>query len=105
MPQTVQITVTFNIAGGAPPPPPLVATPSTVTDSLTVGTAAPSTPLAEVSGGTPPYLTPTIDPSSPSQLPPGLTAAVDASGNFTVTGTPTAGGTGTVIFDVTDSGA
>ncbi len=103
MPQTVQITITFSIA--APAPPPLVASPTSVTDSLTVGQAAPSTPVSVVSGGTPPYQQPTVDPSSPNQLPPGLSAAIDASGNVTINGTPTAAGTGTVVLDVVDSGA
>lgn len=103
MPQTVQVTINFSIAPA--PPPPLVATPATASDSLTVGVAAPSTPISVISGGTGPYNAPTVDPASPAPLPPGLTAAVDASGNLTITGTPTVAGSGSVILDVTDSGA
>jgi hypothetical protein len=103
VPQTVQITIAFNIV--APAPPPLVATPTSATDDLTVGTPAPTTPVAVVSGGTLPYQAPTVDASSPAQLPPGLTAAIDASGNVTIQGTPTTPGSGTVILDVSDSGA
>ena len=103
MPQTVQITVSFNIVAAAPPPE--VANPSAVTENLTVGTPAPTATVSVVSGGTPPYLQPVVDSASPAQLPPGLTAQIDASGNVTITGTPTLAGTGTVILDVSDSGA
>ncbi len=102
MPQKVQVTINFNIAPA--PPPPLVATPPTASDNLTVGQTAPTTPLSVISGGTPPFQQPTVDPNSPAQLPPGLSAAIDANGNLTVTGTPTVSGTGTVILDVQDSG-
>ena len=102
MPQTVQITVNFSIA--QPAPPPLVATPSSVSESLTVGSAAPSDPVSIISGGTPPFQSPVVDTSSPSPLPPGLSAAIDASGNVTITGTPTAAGVGTVVLAVSDSG-
>jgi hypothetical protein len=102
MPQTVQITVNFNIA---PAPAPPVATPSTVTENLTVGQAAPTTPVSVVSGGVPPYTQPIVDPQSPNQLPPGLTAAIDGGGNVTITGTPAANaaGAGTVLLDISDS--
>jgi hypothetical protein len=106
MPQTVQITVTLTInPATAPAPPPLVATPSAPTlPAETVGQAVSLVPVAVVTGGTPPYQQPAIDPASPSQLPPGLTAAIDANGNVTVSGTPAAAGTGEFILDVTDSG-
>ena len=103
MPQTVQITVNFVIAPAASLPP--VATPSTVAENLQVGVPAPLAPVSVVSLGTPPYLAPTVNPSSPAPLPPGLSAAIDNSGNVTITGTPTAAGSGTVILDVVDSGA
>jgi hypothetical protein len=106
MPQTVQVTINFSIAPAPPPPPPtLVATPATATDSLTVGQPAPTTPLSVISGGTPPYKQPTVDPASSNPLPPGLAAAVDASGNLTVTGSPDAAGSGSVTLDIQDSGA
>ena len=57
-----------------------------------------------VSGGTPPYKQPVVDPSSPSPLPPGLSFATDGNGNVTVSGTPTVPGSGTFILSVADSG-
>lgn len=107
MPQTVQITVNLNINPAAPPPPPtLVAAPSSVSlPDETVGTAVSGVAVATVSGGTPPYGQPVVDPASPNPLPPGLTFSTDASGNVTVSGTPTNAGSGTFVLDVTDSGA
>lgn len=104
MPQTVQITVSLTISPAAPAP--LVATPATVDlPAQTVGEAVPPTPVAVVTGGTPPYTQPVVDPASPNPLPPGLTFAIDGSGNVTVSGTPTNAGSGTFILDVSDSGA
>jgi hypothetical protein len=103
MSQSVSVTINFNIA--QPAPPPLVVSPASVTESLTVGTPAPSGAIAVVSGGTPPYQQPTVDTASSNPLPPGLTASVDASGNVTLTGTPTTAGTGSVTLDIADSGA
>jgi hypothetical protein len=104
MPQTVQISVTLTI--NPPAPPPLVASPSSVTlPAETVGMAVSAVPVAQITGGTGPYLAPVIDPASPSALPPGLTAAIDGSGNVTISGTPSVAGTGTFVLDVTDSGA
>lgn len=103
MPQTVQITINFNISPAAPPP--IVASPSTVSLPATVGVSLPSSPIAVISGGTPPFSQPVVDPASPSPLPPGVTASIDASGNVTLSGAPQAEGSGTVILDVTDSGA
>jgi hypothetical protein len=107
MPQTVKITVTLNINPAAPPPPPpLVASPATVSlPDETVGTAVTNVPVATVSGGTPPYQPPVVDPASPNPLPPGLSFAIDGSGNVTVSGTPGAAGSGTFVLDVSDSGA
>jgi hypothetical protein len=110
MPQTVQISVTLTINPPAPPPPPaLVATPASVTlPDETSGVAVSAVPVAVISGGTPPYLTPVIDPSSPNPLPSGMTVAIDGSGNVTWSGTPpvvSSPVTGTFIVDVTDSGA
>lgn len=103
MPQSVKITVTLNI--NPAPPPPLVANPPTVTlPGETVGEVVPTTLVTAVSGGTPPYQQPVVDPSSPSPLPPGLAFAIDSSGNVTVSGTPTVPGSGTFILNVTDSG-
>ena len=104
MPQTVQISVTLSI--NPPAPPALVATPPSATlPAETVGVSVSAVPVAVVSGGTAPYQQPVIDPSSPSALPPGLTAAIDDSGNVTISGTPTTAGTGTFILDVSDSSA
>lgn len=106
MPQTVQITVTLNINPSTPPPPPIVATPSSVTlPDETVGVPVANVPVAVITGGTPPFSQPVLDPASPSAIPPGLSFAVDASGNVTASGTPTAPGSGTFILDVSDSGA
>lgn len=107
MPQTVKITINLNINPALPPPPPpLVATPDTVTlPDETVGVAVANVPVAVVSGGTPPFGQPVVDPSSPAPLPPGLSAAIDDSGNVTISGTPTAPGSGTVVLAVADSGA
>jgi hypothetical protein len=100
--QTVRITVTVTI--NPAPPPALVATPSTVTLPDAIVGSPVTAPVAVVSGGTPPYSTPVIDPTSPSPLPPGLTPAIDANGNVTLVGTPTTPGTGTFVLDVSDSG-
>lgn len=106
MPQSVRIAVTLNINPAVVVTPPLVATPAQVTlPDETVGVAVTAVPVAVISGGTPPFQQPVIDPASPAPLPPGLTAAVDASGNVTISGTPTAAGSGTFILDVADSGA
>lgn len=106
MPQTVQITINLNINPAVPPPPtPLTVIPSAVTlPDQTVGVAVVNVPVAVVSGGTPPFSQPVIDPASPSPLPPGLSAAIDASGNVTISGTPSASGSGTFVLDVSDSG-
>lgn len=104
MPQTVKITVNLNIQPVAPPP--LVATPDTVSlPDETVGVGVTNVPVAVVSGGTPPYAQPVLDPSSPSALPPGLSASIDDSGNVTISGTPQAAGSGTFILNVADAGA
>jgi len=102
MPQTVQVTINFNIV--APPPPALVADPASVDEPLQVGVPAPDTPVTKISGGTPPYQQPVVDPSS-NPLPPGLTAAIDDSGNLTISGTPTVAGQGSVLLNISDSGA
>lgn len=107
MPQTVQITINLNINPAPPPPPtPLTVIPNAVTlPDQTVGVPVLNVPVAVVSGGTPPFAQPVLDSASPSPLPPGLTAAIDASGNVTISGTPTASGSGTFVLDVSDSGA
>lgn len=104
MPQTVKISVTLNINPSAPPA--LVANPPAATlPDETVGVAVSAVPVAQVSGGTPPYAQPVVDPTSPAPLPPGLSASIDGSGNVTVSGTPTAAGSGTFVLSVADSGA
>ncbi len=110
MPQTVQITVSLNINPAPPPPPPppppLVASPSSVSlPDETVGVAVSGVPVAVVSGGTPPFQAPVVDPASPNPLPPGLSFDIDASGNVTASGIPEAAGSGTFVLDVSDSGA
>lgn len=103
MPQTVKITINLNINPAAPAP--LTVNPDAVSlPDETVGVAVSNVPVAQVSGGTPPYTQPVIDPASPSPLPPGLSAAIDASGNVTISGTPSASGSGTFVLDVSDSG-
>lgn len=102
--QTVKITVNLSINPAAPPS--LVATPDTVSlPDEQVGVSVSNVPVAVISGGTPPYQQPVLDPSSPSPLPPGLSASIDASGNVTISGTPAAAGSGTFVLDVSDSGA
>lgn len=96
----VQFTISFNIQAGAP----LAVSPSQFTENATVGQAIEQANVAVVSGGNPPYSQPTVDPSSPNQLPPGVSVSIDASGNISISGTPTAAGTGTVILDIADSG-
>lgn len=95
------VSIVFNIAPAANP---LVITPNTVTENLTVGVAADGTAVGTVSGGTPPYSGPTVDPAS-GPVPPGISFAMDGSGNITLVGTPTASGSSTtpVILDVTDA--
>jgi hypothetical protein len=115
MPQTLQIYVTLTINPPAPPPPPPLAdnpasspTSPIVLPAETSGVAVGSQPITQVSGGTPPYNQPTVDPTSPTQLPAGMSVAIDANGNVTLSGTPpvvTAPVTGTFILDVVDSGA
>ncbi len=104
MPQTVQITVSLTIS--PVPPPALLASPPSVTlPTETVGVAVSAVPVSAISGGTPPYTQPVVDPASPNPLPPGLSAAIDAFGNVTISGTPTAAGSGQFVLDVSDSGA
>jgi hypothetical protein len=77
--------------------------PASVNLTLIVGAEAPSTPIAFVSGGVPPY---TCTPSAGSaSLPAGITFAIDKSGNLYPVGTPTTEGTTTeqVLLDVSDS--
>ena len=106
MPQTVKITISLNInPAPPPPPPPLVANPPSVSlPDETVGVSVMGVPVTTISGGTPPFSQPVVDPASPSPLPPGLSASIDADGNVTVTGTPEAAGTGTIVLSVSDSG-
>lgn|SRR5208282_2160295 len=58
--------------------------PTATNLTLTVGTAAPTFPIAKVVGGVPPYV---LTPSVP--LPAGLSFTDDKSGNIYLDGTPT----------------
>ena len=91
MPQTTQFQITLTIAPGSNQPI-LVTLPNE-----TVGTPVSNVPVGQGTGTGP--FTVSLDPSSPQPVPPGLTAAVDANGNVTVSGTPTAPGTGTFWLD------
>ena len=79
----------------------LAITPTSGSASFTQGVAGSST-LGAVSGGVPPY-TPSVDASSPSQLPTGLALSMDSNNNLVLSGTPTASGSGTVLIDVNDT--
>lgn len=104
MPQNVKINVSFNIAPA--PPPPLVSDKSDAALPDEVAGVDPGViPVAKISGGTPPFQQPVVDPASPNPLPAGLSAAIDDAGNLTVSGTPSAPGSGTVVLVVSDSGA
>ncbi len=97
----VQFSATFTVAPGAQP---LTVTPATASLSLTVGVAVPTTPIAAVAGGVPPY-TASLDAAS-GPLPTGVTMGLDASGtNVVLSGTPTVAGTSAtpVLLDVSDS--
>lgn len=97
----VQLSVSFTVNPGAPPPNPLTVTPSSASETLTVGSPADGTAVAVVSGGTAPYSY-TLDSSS-GPLPPGIQFAEDSAGNITLAGTPTSQGTGSVLLNITDS--
>ena len=96
----VQLSITFNVASA---PQPLTVTPSTLTQSLTVGVAVSSSAVAVVSGGTPPY-TYALDANS-GPMPTGVTFNEDGNGNIFLAGTPTVAGASTspVLLDITDS--
>lgn len=98
----VQITVSLNI-NPAPPPPLTVDKSSVSLPDEQVGVDAGPVAVAVVSGGVPPFSV-ALDPSSPSPLPPGLTPAVDAQGNVTLSGVPSAAGSGSFVLAVSDSG-
>lgn len=107
MPQSIQIFVNLTINQAVQPlseNPPSTAAAPIVLPAETVGVAVSPTPITQISGGTPPFSQPTLDPSSPNPLPPGLTFATDAQGNVTVSGTPAAAGSGPFTLLVTDSG-
>jgi hypothetical protein len=58
--------------------------------------------LTPITGGVPPYSV-SVDPTSPSALPAGITASLDASNNLILSGTPTVSGSASVLLDVVDS--
>jgi hypothetical protein len=94
----VQLTIGFTVAAANP----LTVTPSSVSESLTVGVPVPTGTIAVVTGGVPSYTYPLDATSAP--LPPGVTLAEDGNGNISLTGTPTtAQPLANVIVDVTDS--
>jgi hypothetical protein len=96
----VQFSAMFSVTA---PASTLAVTPATGSFSLTVGTPVPTTTVAVVSGGVPPY-TYALDAAS-GPLPTGVTFAEDNNGNISLTGTPTVAGTSTtpVLLDINDS--
>jgi hypothetical protein len=94
MPTTTQFQITLTIN------PAVVVTPVTL-PAEEVGVAVSDVPVGQA-GGTGPF-TVAVDPNSPSAIPPGLTPAVDANGNVTISGTPTTAGTGTFWLDATST--
>src|SRR3977135_1042525 len=96
---TVQLSVSFTVSS---PANPLVVTPPSENEALVVGVPVPTTPIAVVSGGTPPY-TYAVDPAS-GPLPDGVSLSEDGAGNISLSGTPTTAGTSTTPFllNITD---
>jgi hypothetical protein len=95
----VQFTLTLTVAPAANP---LTEGASSGSDTMRQGVATAGDILTPISGGQPPYSA-SVDPASPSQLPPGVTVGIDANNNLIVSGTPTASGTATILIDVNDS--
>jgi hypothetical protein len=88
MPTTqFQVTLTIN--------PGVTVVPVTL-PAETVGVPVNAVPVGTAQGTGP--FTVSTDPASPAQIPAGLTAAVDASGNVTLSGTPTTAETGTTFW-------
>ena len=88
MPTTqFQVTLTIN--------PGVNVVPVTL-PAETVGVPVNAVPVGTAPGAGP--FTVSTDPASPAQIPAGLTAAVDASGNVTISGTPTTAENGTVFW-------
>jgi hypothetical protein len=98
----VQFSVVITVAPATPPPTPLTEGATSGTAAFTQGVPG-SVTLTPITGGVSPYLPPTVDSTSPSQLPPGITASLDANNNLILSGTPTVSGTATVLLDVNDS--
>jgi hypothetical protein len=94
----VQFTLTLTVAPAANP---LTEGASFGSASLTQGVQG-SDVLTPITGGNPPYSA-SVDPTSPSALPPGVTVGLDANNNLIVSGAPTAAGTATILIDVNDS--
>lgn len=86
---TTQFQVTLTINGG------VNIVPVTLPVE-TVGTPVNLVPVGTASGTGP--FTVSTDPASPAPIPAGLSAAVDASGNVTISGTPTTTETGTIFW-------
>jgi hypothetical protein len=80
----------------------LTVVPAATSLTLTVGAAAPSTPIATVKGGVPPYV---LTPKVP--LPAGLSFYDDKKGSIYLTGTPTVAvpTTEQILVTVSDSTA
>jgi len=83
----VEVVVTGTIA---PTPSPLTINPTADTLNGQVGTIMPSTPVASVTGGVPPY-TYALDPAL-GTVPDGLALSEDGNGNISIAGTPTTAG-------------
>jgi hypothetical protein len=94
----VQFTLSLTVN---PASVPLAESLSSGSAAFTVGTPN-SVILAAITGGVAPY-TPSVDPASASQLPPGLALSMDPDNNLIVSGTATVAGTGAVLIDVVDS--
>ena len=94
----VQFTVAITVAPAANP---LAEGSSSGSASFTQGVQG-SVILTPITGGVPPYSA-AVDPTSPSQLPAGITASIDASNNLILSGTPTQSGTASVVLDAIDS--
>jgi hypothetical protein len=98
----VQFSVVITVTPSTPPPPPLTEGAPSGTATFAQGVQS-SVVLTSITGGVAPLVAPVVDPTSPSQLPPGITASLDASNNLILSGTPTVSGTATVLLNVNDS--
>lgn len=96
----VQFTLTLTVTPAAVSGPTLGATSGSAT--LQQGVQG-SEILTPVTLGVPPYSA-SVDATSPSALPPGVTVGIDANNNLIVSGDASAaGGPSTILIDVNDS--